>query len=189
MFHIPEANSRIYWILKEIDRDMAKTAQGLGCGFCKGPLDRSDFRRKPRGIPEGISEEFSVRYSLCCRKEGCRRRDTPGSVRFLGQKVFIMFFLVLASSVSSKLSSQVTAKTGVSGQTLRRWRIYWLEEFPKSPFWRQVRGLLMPPPDPSQLPAGILRSFGVGLDDPFALIPVLRFLAPISRSRRERISG
>jgi len=185
MFHIPAANSRIYWILKEIDQDMAKTAQASGCAHCIGKLDRSDFPRKPRGIPEGLSEEFSTRYSLCCRREGCRKRVTPGSVRFLGQKVFIMLFLVLASSVSSKLRSQVTAKTGVSRHTLRRWRVYWQEEFPQTPFWRHVRGLLMPPPDPSNLPAGIFHNLGVDLDDSMGLIRVLRFLAPISRSRRE----
>ena len=56
--------------------------------FCGGPLHYANYPRKPRGGPPDLDEVFEIRYSLCCGREGCRRRLLPPSVRFWGRRVY-----------------------------------------------------------------------------------------------------
>ena len=50
---------------------------------CGGVLHRADYARKVRCV-----KVEARRLSLCCAQESCRRRKMPGSVRFLGRKVY-----------------------------------------------------------------------------------------------------
>jgi hypothetical protein len=43
------------------------------------------------------AESFDRRFSLCCGREGCRRRATPPSVRFLGRRVYVGAVVIVAS--------------------------------------------------------------------------------------------
>ena len=76
-------------MLLRLDQDLARTAQEQRCGRCGGRLDRADYARKPRGVPPELGPEHAVRLSFCCATEGCRRRTTPPSLRFLGRRVFV----------------------------------------------------------------------------------------------------
>lgn len=178
MFHIPKSESTFYSLLQHIDDVTVKEAQEKSCAFCHGPLDRADFLRKPRGLCDGVKASFNIRYSLCCRREGCRKRITPKSVRFLGRSVYLMFFIVLASSASKNEQRRIAALCGVSIQTIFRWRRYWQEKFTRTPFWRQSKGVIMPPCQNEDLPGALLRRFGWRSDIPLTIIPILRFLAP-----------
>lgn len=74
----------ILWQLRlRFDRDLAAEAREQGCR-CGGVLHRADYPRKPRGGPSDLGPDYGRRLSLCCAREGCRKRTTPPSVRFLG---------------------------------------------------------------------------------------------------------
>jgi hypothetical protein len=177
VFHIPTSKSSFYSILLKIDQDAAEEMQAKGCLYCGGCLDRADYLRKPRGISEDPAPGFSLRYSLCCRSEGCRRRALPQSVRFLGRRVYLMFFILLCSSASESLVSRLARATSVSRQTLLRWRHYWLSVFPKTPVWKRTQGRFSPPPGSHELPVGLITRLGCDPSDVSTMLPVFRILA------------
>jgi hypothetical protein len=61
------------------------------------PAGRGGLPRAPRGAAEGLDASWDSRRSFCCAVEGCRRRSTPPSVRFLGRKVYVGAIVVLAT--------------------------------------------------------------------------------------------
>ncbi len=74
--------------LIEIDEQIAQAVAARGCPRCGGRLHRGDYARKPRGGLIALEAEGEARrISLCCDREGCRKRALPPSVRFLGRKV------------------------------------------------------------------------------------------------------
>ena len=74
--------------LLRVDLARAEQVRRGGCEDCGGPLDRSDYPRKPRGELGEAAAAYARRVSFCCRREGCRYRATPPSLRFLGRKVY-----------------------------------------------------------------------------------------------------
>lgn len=156
------------------EREMRRAQQG-GCAECGGRLDRADFPRKPRGIPAAWESIFSRRFSLCCSAEGCRKRLTPASVRFLGRRVYAAV-AVLMASVSTWVAACVPRRT------LGRWAAWWCGPFVASAFFRAARARLMPPLDESQLPASLLERFALGTrgDIEPALLGALVFVSPIT---------
>ncbi len=96
----PEA--KFFEGLLEVDRGELERAQRSGCPHCGGRLDRADYPRKPRGLPSDplVDELFGTRFSLCCSREGCRRRLTPPSVRFLGRRVYVGAVVMLAAATA-----------------------------------------------------------------------------------------
>jgi hypothetical protein len=79
-------SSNFFALLLRFDEDLALQARAVGCA-CGGALPSARYARKPRGGPEGLGPEHAMRLSFCCSVEGCRRRVTPPSLRFLGRKV------------------------------------------------------------------------------------------------------
>ena len=81
----PEILNRksLFSLLHKIDFEIAEQARARGCPIVGGPLHYANYPRKPRGGPPDLDEAFEIRYSLCCGREGCRRRVLPPSVRFL----------------------------------------------------------------------------------------------------------
>lgn len=103
-----------------------------GCPACGGPLHRSDYERKPRGaLVAPAGERFVRRFSLCCGSEGCRKRATPPSLRFLGRRVYLGVVVILASLVAQALgvASAIRRATGVPPRTVRRWLSWWRGPF------------------------------------------------------------
>ena len=182
MYQSVLADVRLYELLGRIDQDLARGVQQQGCGRCGGRLDRADYARKPRGLPPGLGPEHAVRGSLCCATEGCRRRHTPPSVRFLGRRVYvgaaILGITALRPGARGGEARALRAWLGVSGRTLARWRRWWQEVFATSGFWRHARGRLRTPVPAHALPGGLLRRFAGDLKA--QLIAGLRFLAPIT---------
>jgi len=88
-----------FWrFLLNIDREFAKNAREDGCS-CGGHLHAGNYFRNPRGGPDGLPKECCLRLSLCCDREGCRKRLTPPSVRFLGAKVYLLPVIFLAAAM------------------------------------------------------------------------------------------
>jgi hypothetical protein len=173
---------RLYLRLQQHDDGVAAAARAAGCR-CGGRLHSARYRRKPRGLPTGIGDEYGRRWSFCCAEEGCRRRVTPPSVRFLGRKVYVGAVVVVLAALRQTASAvrlaSVRQYIGVSWRTLRRWAAWWRESFASSRFWKAAQGLLAPPaPAAATLPAALISVFGG--DEEARLISTLRFVAPIT---------
>jgi hypothetical protein len=182
------ADVRLFELLGRIDQDLARVVQEKGCGWCGGRLDRADYARKPRGVPPALGAEHAVRRSFCCAAEGCRRRATPPSVRFLGRRVYVGAAIIgitaLGAGARRAETRALRAWLGVSRRTLARWRRWWRDVFAASAFWRSARGQLRTPVPVRALPGALLRRFAGDLQT--QLIAGLRFLSPITTSAGAR---
>jgi hypothetical protein len=174
-------DARLYEILLRIDEDLAAQARAGGCG-CGGRVHSARYPRKPRGAPIEIGVAYECRLSFCCEVEGCRRRTTPPSVRFLGRKVYLGAVVVLVSALRQGPSpTRVRVLQGLFGvgeRTLRRWRQWWQKVFVEGSFWRAARGRFMPGIAAHELPRAVVERFGAQLAD--GLWRLLRFVSPIS---------
>ena len=54
--------------------------------------------------------EATKRFSFCCDQEGCRRRHTPPSVRFLGRRVYGGLVAVLIPALAHGLKPERVAQ-------------------------------------------------------------------------------
>lgn len=175
-------DANLYAFLFQIDRDLAAEARAAGC-LCGGVLHSARYPRKPRGGPRGLGPDHKTRLSFCCAKEGCRRRTTPPSVRFLGQRVYLGAVVVLVSvmegRVTVKRAARLRDSLGVSLRTLKRWRRWWGEVFMSSPFWKQAMGHFVPPVEVATLPTSLFERF-MGRDVSDRLTRLLRFLSPLT---------
>lgn len=179
------ADARLYEVLARIDADLAETARQAGCRVCGDVLHSARFPRKPRGGPAaGLPAEYAYRHSFCCAIEGCRKRRTPPSVRFLGRKVYLGAVVVLATALrhgpTRTRAARLREVLGVDARTLARWRQWWRDTFAASPWWRAMRGRFVPPVSTTALPASLVRRF-VG-DSWAPLVALLRFVAPTTAS-------
>lgn len=180
MYRAVLADARFHELLLAFDRDLAGTVRKAGCRRCGGVLHSARFRRKPRGAPAGLEEDYEQRLSFCCAAELCRKRTTPPSFRFLGRKVFpgIAVVLVAAMQRGTAAARELAALTGVSRRTVARWREWWRRAFVASPFWATARAAFMPPLDEARLPASLIARFEGG--EAARLIALLRLLLPIT---------
>lgn len=170
---------RVYELLEEVDRDLAVKAQAVGCEHCGGALHRGDFTRKPRGGPG-----WEKRHSFCCSREGCRKRKTPVSVRFLGRKVYVGIVVVLVSAVMHGLREERVKRLwqvlGIDRRTLQHWRQWWRRTFARSDFWRAQRGRFRHPIVEGRLALGLVEAFGAQQSS--GLVNLMKFLSPITTS-------
>lgn len=175
-------NASFIALLVMIDRALAEEAREGRCPHCGATLHWANYRRKPRGTWQDGPDLRVFRFSLCCSREGCRRRLTPPSVRFLDRKVYLGGVVVLASALAGGLSARRKRKLrrlfGVSDRTLRRWSEWWRETFADSPFWKVARGHFRSPVDRDRLPLSLLERFAGALRE--KLQSLLRFLSPIT---------
>jgi hypothetical protein len=150
--------------LEALDAQITSQVATAGCRHCGGPLHRGDYIRKPRGaLIAEVGEGFGRRHSLCCGRRGCRKRALPPSLRFLGRRVYLEAVVVLAIVFVQMLSrvGEVAVATGVPAWTLRRWRTWWQNDFPRLPTWQELRARFIPPPPlESQLPQSLLARLG-----------------------------
>lgn len=177
-------DTRFYELLVGFDRQIADAAHAGRCPKCGAVLHWGSYERKPRGGPAGLDAEHRRRFSLCCAADGCRKRETPGSLRFLGRKVFFGAMVVLISAMQSGLNparmKRLKELVSVSRRTVMRWRDWWHGAFTESPFWRAHRGLA-PTANTANLLASLLKSFDGAIEQ--QLISLLRFLAPVTTGR------
>lgn len=170
-------------LLLGVDLDLLSSSQAQPCPHCGGRLHRGDYRRKPRGEPEDLPEGFSIRFSLCCSQDGCRRRLTPFSVRFLARRVYVGAAVVLVAAAMQGLSParvrRLSKVLRIPPRTARRWLAWWQSTFADSRFFRSIRGLLRQPIEAEALPLGLLDLCARGQPGQTALT-VLKLLQPIT---------
>jgi hypothetical protein len=188
MSHESRLGEEWFGSLEEFDRQIAEAVAAAGCRHCGGPLHRGNYERKPRGghIAEA-GEAFRLRHSLCCGREGCRKRALPPSLRFLGRRVYLEAVVLLASALTMALEKLRMARevTGVPARTLRRWHGWWTEAFPSCAVWTELRARFVPPPPAvSELPRSLLERAqavlapGASVSD--VLLLAARWLAPVT---------
>lgn len=169
-------------LLPRIDAELAAKARAAGCSACGGRLDVANYPRKPRGA-DGRGDEYEVRVSFCCAVDGCRRRCTPPSVRFLGRKVYVGAVVVLASALArgpTKTSvTKLSMLLGITRRTLARWCRWWSTTFATSRFWEGLRGRFVPAVEVATLPASAMARIMASGDEP-VVVALLRLLSPIS---------
>ena len=151
---------------------------------CGGRLHRANYPRKPRGGPDDLPEQYHQRISFCCERDGCRKRRTPPSVRFLGRRVYLGAVVVLTSAMrqgpSPRRVRELSRLFGADRRTIARWQVFWWEHFPRTQFWKVARGRLTPAVEISSLPRSLLEAF-LHNDDPCqGWGRLLRFLSPIT---------
>ncbi len=182
MCHAFIDDTKIYQLLVKIDQDIARQVQQAGCR-CGGDLHSARYPRKPRGLRALLGEHDHYRLSFCCNLDGCRRRTTPPSVRFLGRKVYLGVMVVLISALNHGLSAarkqRLIEQLGVTPQTLSRWRRWWREVFPTSRCWQAQTGVFMPPIDTTALPDALLARLSAP-DIGIKVARLLLLLSPIT---------
>jgi hypothetical protein len=87
----------LFSLLLALDSDLA--ARTRARGPCGGPPFVADFARKLGGARGPLPAGFEQRRSFCGGRDGCRRRQTPPSVRFLGRKVYLAVTVVLVNAL------------------------------------------------------------------------------------------
>lgn len=183
MYQTLLGSSSFFALLLRLDEDTASEARQAGCA-CGGALHRACYPRKPRGGPLGLAPEHRLRLSFCCSVEGCRRRVTPSSLRFLGRKVFFGVLVVLVPVLREGPTPQrlrrLSQLYGVSLRTLRRWQRWWREAFVTSRFWRAHQARFATALAPETLPGSLLAAFA-GIAEPAErVLSVLRWLGPVT---------
>ncbi len=95
--HDLELRGEFFERLFSWDEAIAERVAAEGCRHCGGPQHQSSDERKPRGgLIAGAGEAFSMRHSLGCGREGCRKRALPPSLRFLGRRAYLEAVVLLA---------------------------------------------------------------------------------------------
>jgi hypothetical protein len=173
-----------FWaFLLSIDKDLAECTRQKGCS-CGGRLHCANYPRAPRGGPDHLPEEYHCRFSFCCDRDGCRKRFTPPSVRFLGRKVYLGAMVILISAMrqgrAPRRVRELSTLFGADGATIARWQAFWRDHIPQTPFWKVARARLIPLADLVALPLSLLEAF-LRTKDPYQdWGHLLRFLSPLT---------
>ncbi len=175
-------DSRFFDLLLKLDEDHASETRQAGCP-CGGALHSARYERKPRGGPAELGPGSTVRFSFCCATEGCRRRATPPSLRFLGRKVFfgvlVLLVPVMRDGPTPERLNRVCETFSVSVRTVRRWCRFWREAFVTSRVWQAARGRFATAVREGALPGSLLGAFSEISDPESQVVAALRLVSPI----------
>lgn len=180
MFGEIKLGREFFVALQRVDEEIARQVAVGRCAWCGGPLHRGDYERKPRGgVMAAAGEEWVVRISLCCGSEGCRKRATPPSVRFLGRRVYLGAVVIVASLVAQALgrAEALRRATGVPARTIRRWLSWWRGSFVSTEVFVAVRARLVGA-SVEELPASVLLRLAGPL--PEQVRRMLELLSPLT---------
>lgn len=170
-------DGRLYVFLEQVDRDFAAEAGARGCEHCGAALHRGDYSRKPRGGPS-----WDRRYSFCCSRDGCRKRKTPPSVRFLGRKVYVGIVVVLVSAMmhgpTDRRLEWLRQELPIDRRTLKRWLQWWTQIFVQYAFWKAQCGRFAQRMSEAPMPLVLVEAFGAQQIE--GLEKLMRFLSPIT---------
>ena len=183
MYHGLPRTARFWSFLLAVDQDLAEETRKKAC-LCGGHLHAANYPRKPRGTPAQLPAQECLRLSFCCDRDGCRKRWTPPSVRFLGPKVYLGAVVILISAMrqgpTPRRVRELSQRFGADRRTIARWQVFWREHFPQTPFWKNARARLVPVIEIISLPYSLVDTFlsRHRICRGWALL--LRFLSPIA---------
>jgi hypothetical protein len=192
MWHQLPRGDTFWSFLLSVDRDLAETARQSGCE-CGGRLHHADYPRRPRGCPDELPEAYRKRLSFCCDRDGCRKRVTPPSVRFLGRKVYLSAIVILIAAMRHSATPnrvrELSRLIGADRRTIDRWQAFWREHFPQTVFWKVARGRIVSVIEALTLPRSLMDAFlrTDSLENGWGNL--LRFLSPITINGALLIKG
>ncbi len=191
MYHVLLRTASFWEFLFTVDEQLAAESRKAGCA-CGGRLHCANYPRNPRGGCENLPESYRHRLSFCCDRDGCRKRTTPPSVRFLGRKVFLGAVVVLVAAMrqgpSPRRVRELTKLFDVDRRTIERWRTFWREHFPQTAFWRVNRGRFIRL-GIADLPRALFEAFIHRADSREEWKDLLQFLSPITITGGLAIAG
>ena len=183
MYHDLPRSASFWSFLLTVDEDLAEEARKQGCP-CGGRLHSANYQRKPRGTPSQLPEPQRLRLSFCCDRDGCRKRATPRSVRFLGRKVYLAAIVILVSAMrqgpTPRRVRELSKRFGVDESTITRWQTFWREHFPQTPFWKVARAGFVTLGEIVSLPYSLVDTFLRRHPPCDGWTLLLRFLSPIT---------
>lgn len=183
MYHNLPRDASFWAFLVSIDQDLAATARQKACP-CGGRLHCANYPRKPRGGGDALPEQYGCRLSFCCDRDGCRKRVTPPSVRFLDRKVYLGAVVVLVAAMrqgpSPRRVRELSKLFGADRRTIARWQVFWRDHVPQTRFWKVAHGRLVPTVEIVVLPRSLLEAFVHTDEDHQGWGRLLRFLSPIT---------
>ena len=183
MYHDLPATTSLWSFLLTVDKDLAETVRNRGC-LCGGRLHLADYLRKPRGFPVRLPQLQCFRSSFCCDRDGCRKRATPPSTRFLGRKVYAGFIVILISAMrqgpTPRRVRELSERFGADLSTITRWQTFWREHFPQTPFWKVARADFINFGEILSLPYSLVDAFLRRHPPREGWMLLLRFLSPIT---------
>jgi len=180
MFDQVVLGREFFELLERHDEAITGRVAAAGCPKCDGPLHRGDYGRKPRGgLIAAAGESFVIRFSLCCGSEGCRKRATPPSLRFLGRRVYLGAVVILACVMAQAMerAAEIRGATGVPVRTTRRWLGWWRGPFLGTEVFVAIRARLVGVAV-ERLPAAIVERLSGTLAE--RARTMLELLAPIT---------
>jgi|GEM_PF-412475 len=162
MYHDLPSTASFWSFLFTIDQDLAEKTRKQGCP-CGGRLHCANYPRQPRGDADQLPKQQRIRLSFCCDRDGCRKRVTPPSVRFLGRKVFLAAAVILISAMrqgpTPRRLRELSKHFNVDRRTIARWQVFWRDHFPRTSFWKVARARLEPVVKIASLPYSLLDAF------------------------------
>jgi len=174
--------SNFHDLLLQCDEAIAEEVRTAGCRHCGGRLHRANYPRKPFGLKR-FRSRYEQRFSLCCATDGCRRRSTPPSMRFLGRRRYIAVLMLLSSTRSGRPSrrcERLRRAIGVSQRTMTRWRRWWRCTMLATPTYRVLCGR-QPAVRNASMPAALIAVFNGTLR--VRLLHTLAALLPLTIDR------
>ena len=193
MYHDLPHDARFWSFLFALDKDLAEKARSKAvpaADTCTAPTIHGSHAALPSSFPS-----HSLRLSFCCDRDGCRKRVTPPSVRFLGPKVYLGVIVILISAMrqgpTPRRVRELSTRFGADRRTIARWQVFWREHFPQTPFWKIARAgwcrssrsspaLLAPGRLPATTAAGVDAPASLSLTDHDPRRPANRGLAMIA---------
>ncbi len=183
MYHDLSRSASFWSFLLAVDEDLAAETRKKGCP-CGGCLHSANYLRKPRGTPVQLPEPQRLRLSFCCDRDGCRKRATPPSVRFLGPKVYLAAIVILVSAMrqgpNPRRVSELSKRFGADESTIARWQSFWREHFPQTPFWKVARAGFITLGEIVDLPYSLVDAFLRHHPPWQGWTLLLQFLSPIT---------
>jgi hypothetical protein len=183
MYHDLPRAARFWSFLLAVDQDLAETTRKNACS-CGGHLHCANYLRKPRGTLVQLPDPERKRLSFCCDRDGCRKRVTPPSVRFLGPKVYLGAIIIVISAMrqgpSPRRVRELSTRFRADRRTIARWQVFWREHFPQTHFWKIARARIVPLVEIVTLPYSLVDAFLLHHHRCRGWTLLLRFLAPIT---------
>ena len=161
MCHDIITDANFWQRLFKLDHLIADEVRASGCPHCGDVLHAAPYPRKPRGVDDALlGEHYQSRLSFCCQRDGCRKRCTPPSVRFMGRKVYLGVIITLICALEQGLTPQRRARLvdelDLWPQTFARWQSWWRKQVPATQHWQALRARLMPSSGSAALPDALL---------------------------------
>ena len=169
MWHEKESEFNFHAWLLSLDVRAAEQVRSAGCPHCGGCLHVANYERKVRGLTEQAAAVgcYGLRLSLCCGREGCRKRVTPPSTRFSARRVYAAI-VVLALSLSPSGAERAAAvqvgeveerRGAPARSTRKRWRCWWQHTLFATPWFGAMCAQFAEPAEGLSAPDSLLAKF------------------------------